>query len=207
MNARMKVFADEWLTGANTGKRFNGMAAYEFAGYTLSIANPSANASKLLRHPEVQEYIKKRLEEYAMGAQEVLLRFTDVARFDVGDVVMQNPQSQRLQINPKAVIENKRYIKSFGLDSNGEYKIEFHDPMQALRDIMRILGMAKDGIELTGPGGGAAVLQVQFVDANGDGMRLEKAQPKDEEPPEDFSEFDDQDGPQPVAFPDAEIDA
>lgn len=188
MIEKMKVFADEWLTGANTGKRFNGKAAYEYAGYTLSISNPSANASKLLRHPEVQAYIKKRLEEHAMDATEVLLRFTDVARFDVGDVVRQNPSNQRLEIDPKAVLENKRFVKSFGLDSNGEYKIEFHDPMAALRDITRILGMVKDGLDIH-TGGGSATLTVNFVDADGNGMKLTKAQPEDEEP-EDFSEFD-----------------
>jgi hypothetical protein len=187
MNTKMKVFADEWLTGAHTGKRFNGKAAYAYAGYTPSISNPSANASKLLRHPEVQAYIKKQLEEHAMDATEVLLRFTDVARFDVGDVVRQNPNNQRLEIDPKAVIENKRFVKSFGLDSNGEYKIEFHDPMAALRDITRILGMVKDGLDIH-TGGGSATLTVNFVDADGNGMRLEKVDNTSEEP-EDFSEY------------------
>ncbi|MGW8323380.1 MAG: terminase small subunit, partial [Thermodesulfobacteriota bacterium] len=150
MNDRMRVFADEWLTGAHTGKRFNGTAAYEYAGYTLSEVNPSANASKLLRHPEVQAYIKAQLTEHAMNAAEVLLRFTDVARFEVGDVVTKDPASQRLKIDPDAVIENKRFVKSFGLDSNGEYKIEFQDPIAALRDISRILGMVKDGLDING---------------------------------------------------------
>jgi len=189
MTPRMKIFADEWLTGTGTGKRFNATAAYEYAGYQLPPSNPGANASKMLRHPEVNAYIKKQLDEHAMGATEVLLRFSDVARFDVGDVVRQNPNSQRLEIDPTKVLEYKRFVKSFGLDSNGEYKIEFHDPMAALRDITRILGMVKDGLDIH-TGGGAATLTVNFVDADGNGMRLEKVQPEDAEPLEDFSDLD-----------------
>ena len=189
MIARMKVFADEWLTGAETGKQFHGLAAYKHAGYTISESQPYANASKLLRHPEVQEYIKKRMDEFAMSAEEALLRFTAIARSEVGSVVKKGPTGA-LIIDSDAVLENKAFISKFGFDSNGYPKIEFHDALQALRDIARVRGMMKDGLELTGAGG-AAVLQVQFVDPAGETFHPAGEPTEDVIDPEDFSEFED----------------
>jgi len=185
----MQLFADEWLTGAHTGKRFNGVKAYEYAGYKLDVVNPSANPSKLLRHPDVAEYIRKRMDEYAMSAEEVLLRFTAIARSEVGDVVKIGPNGH-LMIDPEAVLENKEFIKSFGFDSNGNPKVEFHDALAALRDIARIKGQFKDGLELSGAGGAPVTMQVVFVDAQtGQNIEIE-GQEKPEVEPEDFSEFD-----------------
>lgn len=192
LTERMKLFADEWLTGAHTGKQFNGKAAYAHAGYAVPPQNPSANASKLLRHPDVQEYVRKRLDEHAMSTTEVLLRFTAIARSEVGDVVTLRvlPNGQEdLAIDPKAVIANKQFIKQFGYDSNGNPKIEFHDALAALRDIARVRGMLKDGLELSGPGGAPMTLTVQFV--NPDGTVFNPTQPTEETVEvEDFSEFE-----------------
>lgn len=196
MNHRMKLFADEWLTGAHTGKQFNGRAAYEYAGYSLPASNPSANASKLLRHPDVQEYIKQRMDEHAMSATEVLLRFTEIARAEIGDVVTVETRPDgkpMLVIDPEKVAENKRFIKQVGFDSNGNPKIEFHDSMAALRDIARVRGMLKDGIELSGPGGSAVpvAMSVQFVDADGGEVAGLEETGDDVKEPEDFSDIED----------------
>lgn len=187
----MKLFADEWLTGVATGKQFHGRAAYEHAGYTISEVNPFANASKLLRHPKVKAYIEERMDEHAMSATEVLLRFTAIARSEVGDVVKISPDEKRLEIDPKAVLENRQFIKAFGFDSNGNPKIEFHDALQALRDIAKVRGMLKDGLELSGPGGSAVTMQVIFVNPEGETFHPTGA-PVVEEKPEDFSAFDEE---------------
>lgn len=189
LNERMRRFADEWLTGEHTGKQFHGVAAYEYAGYTISEINPSANPSKLLRHPDVQAYIKERLDEYSMSASEVLLRFTEIARAEVGDVVTKNAHG-RLEIDPDAVVSNKRFIKSFGFDSNGNPKIDFHDSMAALQQIARIRGMLKDGLEVSGPGGAPMAMTVRFVNPDGSEAALGPTNEQAVEP-EDFSEYDD----------------
>lgn len=169
MTGKQQAFADEWLTGAATGKQFNARAAAEHAGYTLTETNPYSTGSKLLRHPEVKAYIDKAMKSQSMSAMEVLGRFTEIARAEIGDVVTKDDVTGRLKIDPDAVIENKKFIKAFGFDSNGNPKIDFHDTMQALRDIARVLGMMKDGLEVSGPGGGAVpvAVQVQFVRADG----------------------------------------
>lgn len=192
INEKMRRFADEWLTGEHTGKAFNGVAAYKHAGYAIQDQNPSGNPSKLLRHPGVQEYIRKRLEEHAMSAQEVLFRFTEIARSQVGDVVAKDINN-RLTIDPDKVLENQRFIRNFGFDSNGNPKIEFHDSLEALKQIARVLGMLKDGLEVTGTGGGPVKLQVEFVDPDGSTVNLGPTNASEEntEPAEDYSEFED----------------
>ena len=193
MNDRMKVFADEWLTGAATGKKFNARAAAEHAGYSTAGQNPYQRGSKLLRHPEIREYIQKQLDEFSMSATEVLLRFTDLARADLGSAVKKGAHGGLVYDEEAILKELRPYIKSFTIDSNGNPKVEFHDPVQALRDIARIRGMLKDGIEVSGPGGGAVpvAMSVQFVDPDGTQSDLNKERPENAVPQEDFSDIED----------------
>ena len=188
---RHKIFADEWLSGANTGKRFNGVAAYEYAGYTLSEANPSANPSKLLRHPKVKAYISKRLDEFTLSQEEIMLRYSELARFSAGQVLMLNEHG-RLAFDHVELHRYRHFIKSFGYDSNGHLKVEFHDPVAALKEMGRIRGMFKEGIQIGGEGG-AVNFQVQFVAADGTEVHPMGGIPapvEDEGPVEDFSEFE-----------------
>ena len=186
LTPRQRVFVDEWLTGEHTGKRFNGRAAYEYAGYSIPESNPSANASKLLRHPKVRAYIKKRMDDMTMSAEEVLMRFTELARGEFGEILTKNAHG-RLTIDHDKVLEKKHLVKSFKIDSNGHEQIEFHDSMAALQQVTRILGMYKDELLLGGVGGGPAKMVVEFVDPEGEAMDLGPTNESVEE--EDFSEF------------------
>src|SRR5690606_38381780 len=106
---------------------------------------------------------------FAMSAEEVLSRFSDIARAQVGDILTQN-HSGSLVIDPEEVLKLRHVVKSFTYDSNGNPKIEFYDAHQALRDIARVRGIMKDGLEVSGPGGGAVPVSmtVQFVRPNGE---------------------------------------
>lgn len=188
---RQRLFADEWLTGANTGKRFNGRAAYEYAGYDIPEANPSTNASKLRRHPKVDAYIKKRLAEATMSPEEVAARISEVARNEVGDILKVN-ENGHLAIDEEEVLKRKSFVKSFKHDSNGNPVVEFHDSMTALDRISKIHGMQKDGMMLMGAGGGALTLELVFVEPDGTQkpVMADGNAEADEGPQEDFSEFD-----------------
>jgi hypothetical protein len=191
---KMILFCDEYISGAATGKPFNGRAAAQHAGYAVPASNPSTVASTLLRHPLVQEYIKKQLDSLSMSAAEVLARFTDIARLEVGSVVKVNSHG-RLEIDAEAVLENKKFIKQFGFDSNGNPKIEFHDSHAALRDIARVRGMMKDGLEVSGPGGGSVpvAMTVNFVAPNGQPTYPTPEQPKQlADGGEEFDEIEDE---------------
>ena len=203
LRAKQKMFADEWLTGANTGKRFNGRAAYEFAGYVIPESNNSGNASKLLRHPNVRAYIQERLDAHTMDATEVLLRFTEIARSEMGDIVKCDPRTGALRVDNEAVIENSQFIKSFSFDSNGNPKIEFHDSVAALRDLARVHSMFHDSIDIGGPGGAPLSVNVNFVLPNGESAQLGPTNEQLEET-EDFSQIDAASGP--VAFIESDSD-
>jgi hypothetical protein len=189
MSLRKQLFVDEYLTGAATGKRFNAAAAYEHAGYAPNPANPSSNAWKLLRDPSVQAYMKDRLAEHVMSVEEALVRLAEIARAEVGDIVIRDPVTGRLDIDTLKVLTNKKYIKNFYWDSNGNPRIEFHDSYAALKDILKISGALSEGFQLGGVGGGPAVLQIQFVNPDGS-ISQPFGQPAQPVPTEDFSEFE-----------------
>jgi hypothetical protein len=190
LHPKHKAFADEWLTGAASGRPFHLPSAYAHAGYTVDKNQPSANPSKLLRHPKVQKYIKKRMEEFSMTPMEVLARFTQIARGQFGDVLKIGPTGA-ISVDKDAVMQNRHLIKSFGFDNNGEMKMDFHDPVDALKQITRILGMNKDGLEVTGAGGGPVVTQVQFINPDGSQAHLgPTSELSSDVEIEDFSEFD-----------------
>ena len=163
--AKELIFADEYLTGEATGRRFHGPSAYVHAGYKLNKKNPTAHPSDMLAKPRVKAYISRRMMEASMGAQEVLARFTDIARSEFGEVLELNPNTQTLKINYEKVLKFRRHIKNFTYDGNGQPKLEFHDPMQALMQIARILGLNKDHTQLTL--GGTAKLEVVFKNPDG----------------------------------------
>lgn len=192
LRQRHKLFADEWLTGDATGKPFNGRAAYEFAGYVICDANPSGNASKLLRHPQVKAYIDERLQEHSMDATEIMLRFTDIARSNIGDILVMAPNGN-VTVDEKALLKNKHFVKSFGYDSNGNPKIEFHDPVAALRDLARVHSMFHDSLEVGGPGGIPLSVRVEFVMPDGKQVELGPTNEVLEEP-ENFDTLDAESG-------------
>jgi hypothetical protein len=168
LTPKMIKFADEYISGANLGKPFNAKAAAQWAGYTTNASNPYQYASRVLKHPLVQEYIRKQLDALSMSAAEVLMRFTEIARSEAGSVVKVNAHG-RLEIDNAAILANQKFIKQFGFDSNGNPKVEFHDAHAALRDIARVRGMLKDGLEVSGPGGGpvSVAMTVNFVSPSG----------------------------------------
>lgn len=187
-NPKMKVFVDEYLTGAHTGKQFNATRAYEYAGYKLPKSNPSTHASRMLRHPKIREYIKKVVMDMTMSMEEVMMRFSDVARGNIGEIVTRDGHGN-LTMDPEKVLEKKHLIKQFGFDSNGNPKVEFHDSMDALKQMARVYGMYKDQLGLTGPGG-SAVLQVKFVSPDGEHVDIGPTSEANEEQ-EDFSDLED----------------
>jgi hypothetical protein len=162
----MQLFADEYLTGSATGKQFNAKAAAIHAGYSEHSAHQIG--PKLLKHPGVSQYLKQYFAEHTMSAQEVLHRFTNIARNNAGDILELSPAGH-LTINHNQVILQKQFIKSFTYDSNGNPKIEFHDAHAALRDIAKVLGMLTDNVTLSAPGGGPVpvTMTVQFIRPDG----------------------------------------
>ncbi len=65
----------------------NGTEAARLAKYNGDDATLASIASRLLNHVNVAREIDRRLTEHAMSANEVLARYTAIARGDIADVV------------------------------------------------------------------------------------------------------------------------
>lgn len=170
-NERLRAFVIEYCTGEVSGKKYNATQAATVAGY----ADPHIQASRIKRREDVTAAIDWLLKQVAMRPEEIVARLTDMAAADLGEIV-DTPDHGAIQYNRAALRKYKHLIKSFKLDSNGNPVIEFHDPHAALKDLMRAYGMNKEGLELSGPGGGAipVSLNVNFVAARRDENRSDE---------------------------------
>jgi hypothetical protein len=74
VNFKQRAFVEEYL------KCWNATEAARRADY----AYPRQAGSRLLTNVDIQEYVKARVDEIAMGADEVLLGLTEQARADLG---------------------------------------------------------------------------------------------------------------------------
>lgn len=158
---RQILFVNEYISGAKSGKPFNATKAAVVAGYSENYA--ATYGSALLKRPDIQQRINDHLNQASMSAGEVLKRLTEIARAEIGDVLKLNATQSAVIIDPKAVIDHKKFIAEFGYDSNGNVKLKFHDTLTALQQIGRARGMFKDGVEVSGPGGGNVPVEMQVV--------------------------------------------
>jgi hypothetical protein len=188
LTQKMKVFADEYISGAVSGKPYNANAALKVAKYGERCQN--SYGSRLLRHPSVQAYIEKRLNENSISAAEIVSRWSDIARFNVGEVVKLDPTGTHVVFDPKEIIKNRTFIKSFGTDSNGNPKIEFHDPTVALQQLTRIRGLTGESGGLMGGGGAPVTVVVVFVNPDGGQVGPVPQQLPPPEPEEDWETFE-----------------
>lgn len=98
LSAKQTLFIDEYL------KSFNATQAALSAGYSPKSA--CAIGWENLRKPEIAEFIKRRLSETAMSADEVLKRLADIARGGSGaDVRDQIAALQLIGKNHKLFVE------------------------------------------------------------------------------------------------------
>ena len=73
---KRRVFIEEYL------KCWNASEAARHADY----AHPGSQGHSLLKILEIQEEIERRIEEKAMGADEVLTRLAEQARSDIANM-------------------------------------------------------------------------------------------------------------------------
>jgi phage terminase small subunit len=145
VNERQRRFADLILEGESQAE------AYKKAGYTDN-ENPRFDASKLIRHPEVADYLAKRREELSketdVTAKRVIEEFKKIAFSDIGSILewdefgvkLVNLESLPPEITA-AISEISEVPKEFGKSR----KVKLHNKLQALRDLARYLGLYEKG--------------------------------------------------------------
>lgn len=146
----MKKWADAYLT------TFNKTEAARQAGYEGTPTSLAQIGWENYRKLEIQAYMKERLDQMAMSAEEALARLGDMASASLADFTDVELLAD-LKDHPKAYLI-KHLTSDVYEDKAGKlhYKTRFelHDAQRAIEDILKIHGKFADRIEHTGPGGG-----------------------------------------------------
>jgi phage terminase small subunit len=172
LNNRQKLFVEEYLAC------FNASEAARRAGYNgaSDVVGP-----RLLVNVGIQEAIKKRIDEKAMSADEVLVRLADIARGDIADLMavstmgftlelMTEDESGNKVVNPKTKLIKKirqRVTTFIGKKNDDEDRevvdteIELYSASDALALLGKYHKLFVDRTELTGADG--QTLRVEYV--------------------------------------------
>ena len=142
LTKRRKLFIEEYL------ECWNGTEAARRAGY----AHPGVQACRLLKDARIQQAINDRLAEKCMSADEVLLRLADMARSDIGDLVLIREDGS-WTVDWKTV-KGKTHVIKKAYDTKHGLSFELYDAQAALEKIGRAHGIFKSVHEHTGKDGG-----------------------------------------------------
>lgn len=157
MTVRQRRFCDEYL------RTMNQTRAAINAGYSERSAYDTAY--DLMKNPKIRRYIDTRLDELALGSDEVLARLTTHARAsldnffnDRGEIDLTTPQARDHAhlLKKIKVTEHK--------NGNRTIEIELHDPQAALVHLGRYHKLFTDKHEHTGPDGGPIRIARELTD-------------------------------------------
>lgn len=154
LTKKQLVFVEEYL------KDFNGTQAAIRAGYSRRSAHNQGQ--RMVKNDEVKSYIRARLDELQMGADEVLKRLAEQARNNPAEFMLfetdpqtDDPQTEEIRysgINWAAVQKRGHLVKGLKFDRRGNPMLEFHDAQAALEKIGRYHGLFIDRTDLTSGG-------------------------------------------------------
>jgi len=173
---RRQAFCREYLVD------LNGAQAAIRAGYAARAAR--ATASELLTFPDVQAEIRRQMDARAArvecNADTVLRELLRLATVDIGDAFDEFGRLRPIQDIPEDV---RRALA--GIDSYEEFagrgedrervgetkKIRLVDKIRALELLGKHLGMFRDRIEHSGPGGGPIQTEASMTDDERESVR------------------------------------
>jgi len=158
---KRRVFIEQYL------QCWNGAEAARLADY----AHPRQEASRLLSNVDIRAAIEARVADLAMGADEALIRLSDMARGTIEDFVLFDGSGSRIwRIDlEKARDAGKLHVlKKLTYDSVGFPTIELYDAQRALELILKAHGAFKDTVEVTGRDGGEIIFRVGKIDLDKD---------------------------------------
>jgi phage terminase small subunit len=142
---KQKAWANAYL------ETFNKTEAARRAGYDGNDVSLAKIGSDNYRKVQIMDYIRLRLDERLMSADEVLIRLTEHARGDLSEFADIQLMTD-LKQHPKAHLI-KRLTMDVYEDKNGKvhYKTHFelYDAQAALDKIMRYHGMYNDKVEIS----------------------------------------------------------
>jgi phage terminase small subunit len=137
MNYKQTVFVTEYL------KDFNATQAAIRAGYSENAAR--AISSKLLTKADIKSTIEHEIAERSMHPSEILVRFAEHARGDIGTFADDDGHIT-LKDKPTRLIKKLKTTRRTSKDGEDfiTTEIELHDPQAALSQLSRMAGMFND---------------------------------------------------------------
>ena len=151
LNDQQMRFVDYYVTTMNQTQ------AYELAGYTGEEHTLAIGASRLMRNAKVTREINKRLQNFTMTSNEILVRLTDIARADIGDSVNDNGDidiKQLKRAGKSHLIKKvkKRTYTTMDQDGNdkvvSEVEVELHDSLDALKVLAKFHGLVMERLKV-----------------------------------------------------------
>jgi hypothetical protein len=132
-----RVFVEEYL------RCWNAAEAARLAGYSEKDAK--SRGYKLLKRAEVQAVIRERLQEKAMGSDEVLARLAEQARGSVGDYLVVEGEEGKEQVRfdlVRLVKEGKGHL--LRTVTVNKVRIEFYNAQAALELLAKHQGLFRE---------------------------------------------------------------
>lgn len=153
LTAKQQLWADAWL---ETRNKTEASRRAKYKGNDVTLASIGYEN---FRKPQIQEYLKQRLEEEEMPAEEAVSILADIARGSIEDfVTFQDGMRIPVLDLKKAQLAGKMHlIKKLEYTKDGGVKFELYPKDSAARDIGKVHGIFVDKQEITGN------LQVEFV--------------------------------------------
>lgn len=166
---KQRRFIDEYLVD------FNATQAAIRCGYSSKTAG--VIGCENLKKPNIAEAIKKKIEENAMSAEEIILRLSDIARGNISDLMSLSTMGYHFKLttedeegnlipNPKNKLIKRIKQKVTTITGKDEEKeiietdLELLDQQAALNTLAKYRGLLIDRHELTGRDGGAIPIEV-----------------------------------------------
>jgi len=153
---------------------FNGVRAARKAGYKGSYSTLCVTAHDNLSNPKIRAEIDRRFKNAAMSADEVIMRLTDIARADYGDITDKDGNVD-VKLAKKRGLSHlireqeftEKYIPQEGHDDImiRTAKVKLHDPLRALELVGRFHSLFTDKQDITS-GGEKITLAVVKMDVN-----------------------------------------
>lgn len=142
LTAKQEVFVNEYL------QDFNATQAAIRAGYSERTARSQGH--RLLTNADISAEVKRRVDEKAMSANEVLIRLAEQARADIADFV--DVWDGGFKINIEKALKNGKghLIRKIGFNQYGKPEIELHNQQSALQMIGKVHGLFTDKVEQSG---------------------------------------------------------
>ena len=156
LTTKRRVFVEEYL------RCWNATEAAIAAGYSERTARQQG--SYLLSKVDIQAEIRKRIDEKAMTADEVLVRLADMARGDMGDFLDISSMSFQVDLSEAQekgltkLIKKVKQRTTTTLSKDGvetetsDIEIELYDAHAALVDIGRYHKMFTEKVDVTNSG-------------------------------------------------------